>query len=304
MPSVFGTGGAAELEGTEKIPHGAAMLVDGNNLLMRAITVMFKSPSALSSRGVNTGPLVAFIGSLSRYVRLVKPEKLVVCWDGGACTHRLALHPGYKGARNEPPDQASAEIKNSSFDLAKRFLTAALIQQVCVEGFEADDLIARYWLMPWITPVVILSGDKDLLQLVATDTVQLRPGDDEVWDRERVIEKLDIPPAWVGRWLALKGDTSDGVEGIKGIGPKKAAKLLHEANGNLWTIKRDRPDDAALIDRNMALVDLIEYPAPSMPPLPELCPFVIDPPNALATFAAKYDLARLATAIDDGTLWA
>jgi 5'-3' exonuclease len=150
------------------------LVVDGNNLLMRATRAMERSN--LSAHGVPTGPLVAFVNSLTQYVRVVDPARMVVCWDGGH-VYRTRLLATYKQGRRSRGYRY--ETVGDPFSLAKEFLTLSGIHHVLMPGVEADDLVAYYCQNRDQARVVILSGDKDLLQLLSgdDDVTQFRLGD-------------------------------------------------------------------------------------------------------------------------------
>lgn len=218
------------------------MIVDGQNLLMRAIFAA--KGSNMSSDGVATGPLVIFINSLAKHVQQERPERLLVVWDGGTSPHRLAILPAYKANRKEVPTE-DQEHRDSAHDLAARFLALCAIGQNTIHRREADDVIAAAW--AHVRPedadkIVILSSDKDFLQLVGpnpfgveTELVRLSSAGTPTdrWTALRVVEELDYAPEEWPLITALAGDASDGVPGVPGIGPKRALKLLRAAEWQL-----------------------------------------------------------------------
>lgn len=240
------------------------LLIDGNNMLMRAVHASQRNGVVMSTEdGVNTAALVIFINLLSRHIREESPTHLVVCWDGGRSAFRTGLYPDYKAHR---PDRAETADERGPFAQAKEFCTLAGMHHVERPGWEADDLIAAYWQNTRRTDpggrIVILSGDKDLLQLLDDHTYQVRPatppaGTDR-WDAWRVGEHYEVPPKHLSKAMAMIGDTGDNVPGVRGIGPKKAAKAL-AAGG--WTLEGalhhlKRGDDLADARLWHALVDL------------------------------------------------
>ncbi|MBL8810024.1 MAG: hypothetical protein JNM43_07610 [Planctomycetaceae bacterium] len=150
-------------------------------------------------------------------VRTLRPRRIVFALDGGH-VHRTALLPEYKAHR--PPDEPGLVAQK---ELAEKAIRAAGLQAVRVEGFEADDVLAsiarRY------TGTVICSSDKDLLALCSVARV-FHP-----WQGGQFVtseSRLGLPAGQVTDFLALCGDTSDGVPGVKGVGEKTAAALLAE----------------------------------------------------------------------------
>src|SRR5581483_2701697 len=202
-------------------PPGTVMLVDGHNLVMRSIHAGSKTGMATSDGVYSTGPLTLFINMLSSYVREWKPTSVVVCWDHGPSERRRRLFPDYKLARREAPEE---DGKDTHFGLVKRFLSLCGIQQVSVEGYEADDVIAAYWSLlrrdtQWDTPeeslikIVIVSGDKDFFQLLDTGVVQIRPetGGYTLWTPQRVVQEMGCEAIHVPDLMALQGDPGDGI---------------------------------------------------------------------------------------------
>jgi DNA polymerase-1 len=296
------------------------LLVDGNNLLARADFAAKGKQVAMSADGVNTAALVIFINMLSRYVRMVKPERIRVCWDAG---HQMRddLYSGYKASRKQHIDGSPDTVP---FAQAKEFLTWAGVSHSWVGGWEADDLIAVH-VRQARGEVVILSSDKDLLQLVGKTwhdvrgglpeswrgVTQIRPPGDIVWGEFHVEEKFGVLPHLLPYYLALVGDPGDGVPGLRGVGPKKACKMLSEAEGDwealLATLEPEKAEEAALM---LSLVDLryIEYPWQVTAACPQPEPFRPTDPNMMAwddlsRFCERYELASIYDRLLDGTLW-
>jgi DNA polymerase-1 len=207
-------------------PAGAGdvlYLVDLSGYVFRAYHAL---PPLSSSRGEPTHAVLGTVNMLQKIVSERRPHMFALAMDSKGPTFRHALDPRYKATRPPPPPDLSAQM--SRVEQIARAYDVAIFQR---EGLEADDLIAavtaRALAEGW--RVVIVSADKDLMQLV-------RDGDDRVvlWDsmRDRVFgpaevrEKLGVPPSLVRDYLALTGDTSDNVPGVPGVGPKTAVDLL------------------------------------------------------------------------------
>lgn len=273
------------------------------------------SRSGLSVGEIPTGPLVAFIGTLSRHIREEKPDRVIVCWDGGKSEARLAIDPNYKGQRNPAPE--FEEYKDSAYDLMKRFLALANIHHVGCRGWEADDLIAYYWRnhRPIDDKVVILSSDKDFLQLLVTDQVeQVRLGSHDTptdrWTHDRVVEEMGCQPADLVNAMAIAGDTSDNIPGVPRFGMKTAIKALDKAAWSLeyavtWDVRlaphRER------IETNRSLVDLrdVSLTGLDLPPAP---PFQPTQPGDLMFadllgFLTRFKMERVKSSLYMGTLW-
>lgn len=248
------------------------LLVDGNNLVMTAVYGMQRT--SLEAQGVSTGPFVASVGRLSRYVREVAPTRLLVAWDGGRSIRRKTLDPGYKANRSQEPQAQAAD----TFTLINQFCTLAGVPQLTIRGEEADDLIAHAWSGLSLTQeterIVILSADKDLLQLVGSnphgiETQQIRfnstnayaktPAD--VWTGERLVQEKGVEPRHLAMLMALTGDQVDCVRGVSGVGPVKGLRLLQTHGFDLDRVaaavrKTHGDEEADRIPVDFELVDL------------------------------------------------
>jgi len=200
------------------------LLVDGHAYAYRAFYAI-REMRAPGGRATNA--IFGFINMLGRARALVNPSHLAVVWDGGLDSARLEALPGYKGQRPEMPDELEVQL-----DEIQGYLEAAGIRSICFEGVEADDLVAvlvrKASERGWST--VIATSDKDFMQLVSPQVKLLNPGDKQqpIWDEEKVMAKTGVRPAQITDWLSLVGDTVDNIDGVRGVGPKTAAKLLAE----------------------------------------------------------------------------
>lgn len=286
------------------------LLVDGNNLLVRAVEATRRA-AMTSPSGVSTAALVVMARTLSRYIRGEVPYKVIVLWDRGYA-RRAALYPPYKAAR----PQAADDYRSTSKQLVQELLQLCRVQQHSVPGEEADDLIAEYWRTA-TTPVVILSNDKDLLQLVGQtptghDCEQIRISSANTptdrWGEREVREHFGCTPAQIPVAMSLAGDSVDGIPGIPGFGMKTAVKHLAAADWNLDAVTHphviSRRDEIALYRQ---LVDLRDIPLGQ--PLPTLTPFMpvtVGPDRAWAAlnwFLADYHLNDLRTRMIVGEMW-
>lgn len=200
------------------------LLIDGNSLVHRAYHAL---PALATRDGQPTQAVYGFTRMLLKVLKQEAPGRAVVAFDRGQPRARMELLAAYKG--NRPP--ADDDLK-SQFPLVKE-VVAALGLAICeVEGFEADDLIgtlaAQAEAAGW--RVLLLTGDRDLLQLVTGRTTALltRKGITELepFDPAKVREVLGVEPRQIPDLKALVGDTSDNIPGVPGIGPKSAGALL------------------------------------------------------------------------------
>lgn len=291
------------------------LLIDGNNLLIRAVYGAGHGGMTTSDGEWNTGPLVAFINTLSRLVHDYRPGAMAVCWDAGPSEYRLGLYPDYKSARNDPPLPGDELTKESHFALAKTFLTHAGIQQVAVPGWEADDVIAAYWQQQADVTVdpgllVIASGDKDFAQLLDLGVIQVRPmngGRYELWTLDVVLEKYGCLPHQMPLLKALMGDPTDGIPGVRGLGPKKALKALEKASWRLEEVQElSDPVKRSAADLSLALVDLREAPRPEVPPLSIFQPYGPKDGSMFQNLVLYLRALEIESVVDKlyaGTLW-
>lgn len=202
------------------------LLIDGNAIMHRAYHAI---PPFKTKSGIQTNAIYGFFSILNKAVLDYKPDHLIVCFDTPVPTFRKKLFKEYQSHRPKMETELS-----SQFQPVKEGLDAAHIAHIEKEGFEADDVIGTisHIYSKNGDRVLILSGDRDILQLVNERifviTPQLGFGKEKLYDRESVIERFGIPPDKIPDFKALMGDSSDNYKGAKGIGPKTAAKLLKE----------------------------------------------------------------------------
>ncbi len=197
-------------------------LVDGSHAIFRAYHAL---PHLSTRQGVPTNAVYGFTTMLLRAIREGSPTHLAVAFDEEGKQARIEIYADYKATRGAPPDDLRPQ-----FPLVRRVLEALNVPAVGLSGWEADDVIAtlarRARSLGW--EVVIVTGDKDLLQLV-DGAVRCYDSMYEKWyGPAEVEEKWGVPPHLVADLLALTGDKIDNVPGIPGVGEKTAAALLKE----------------------------------------------------------------------------
>ncbi len=220
-------------------PH--LFLVDGHALIYRAFYALISRPLR-TSRGENTSAAWGIVNFLLRLQTRYQPEYLVWVLDAGD-SFRTQRYPEYKSTRQK----LGAELQ-ADFDLALEqvgaLLAAFRVPVLAIDGYEADDVIGTLARRESAEgrQVVIVSGDKDFYQLIGPRIALLNPGRggaagvEEQWvDESNASERLGVPPHQVIDYLALVGDSSDNVPGVRGIGEKGAVLLLQEF-GNLETL--------------------------------------------------------------------
>lgn len=209
-------------------------LVDGYALIYRAFFALITRPLR-TARGENTSAAWGVTNFLLRLREKYRPDYLVWVNDAGD-SFRTAEYAEYKSTREKLDDELQADF-DTAVERVRALLAAFRIPLVEVQGYEADDVIGTLALRAADRGLqaVIVSGDKDFYQLIRPNVALLNPGRggpagvDEVWVTEaNASDRLGVPPSQVTDWLALVGDTSDNVPGVKGIGEKGAVQLLQE----------------------------------------------------------------------------
>lgn len=197
-------------------------IVDGSSYIFRAY---YAIRHLSNSKGLPTNAVYGFTQMLLRLLKEEKPEYLVMVFDSKEPSFRKKEYEAYKANREVPPDDLIPQ-----FDYIKKVVTALNIPQLELPGFEADDIIATVAkkLVPAENPVVIVTGDKDLMQLVNHHIVLLDEMKGRRIDVEGVREKFGVKPEQVVDVLGLMGDSSDNIPGVPGIGPKTASQLIQQ----------------------------------------------------------------------------
>ena len=225
---------------TEKNKTPLVALVDGSNYIYRAF---YAIPLLTSSKGFPTNAIYGFTNMLLKLKRELKPDYIVVTFDLKGPTTRHEEFEDYKATRKPMPDDLIPQIPFIK-DVVRGFSICVLEKQ----GTEADDIIGTLTVRAsekgWRT--AIISGDKDLMQLVDENVVMIDTMKDKTYDAAAVKEKFGVGPDKVVEILGLMGDTSDNIPGVPGIGPKTAQRLIEEYgsveeiiknSGNLKNVK-------------------------------------------------------------------
>ena len=201
-------------------------LIDGHALAYRmyfALTGGGSSARWQTSTGEPTAGTYGFVRELLRIIEKEKPDYLAVAFDTGK-TFRDEIFPQYKGTRAKMPDDLRVQIER-----IRQVVDAFNIPRLEMEGFEADDVLgsAAHWAAGQGLGVKIITGDRDLLQLVNQRTIVYLAGDDQNYiTPEDVLAKLHVRPEQVVDYKALVGDKSDNIPGVAGVGEKTTEVLL------------------------------------------------------------------------------
>jgi DNA polymerase I len=209
-------------------------LIDGYALIYRAFFAMISRPLR-TSKGENTSAAWGVANFLLRLREKYRPDYVAWINDAGT-SFREARYPDYKSTREKLDEELQADF-DRALERIRSLLAAFRVPLVTVPGYEADDVIATLATTAAGRGLqaVIVSGDKDFYQLIGPGVALLNPGRggpaavEETWvDEANAGERLGVPPSQVVDFLALVGDSSDNVPGVKGIGEKGAQKLLLE----------------------------------------------------------------------------
>ena len=247
-------------------------LIDGNSIAYRAFYAL---PEDLATKsGQVTNAVFGFTRMLIRLIKDHHPEGIAVAWDVSRQTFRTESYPEYKATRNKAPDHFRSQLP-----LMDEVLQALHIIQLRQEGYEADDIIAsltrRAVADEW--DVLIVTGDRDAFQLIDdhVNVLYTRRGisDTVLANEDWVTDRYGITPAQYVEYAALRGDTSDNLPGVPGVGEKTAAKLIAEygnIDGVFTAIGEQTPKlrenlaqsrDQVFLNRElMDLVDDLEIP--------------------------------------------
>jgi DNA polymerase I len=203
-------------------------LIDGPSLVYRAFYAL--PESIATSTGVPTNAIFGFASMLVKIVTEYGVCSTVVAWDAGT-SGRTELFPEYKAQRRSRPD-----LLKQQWPAMEPLVEAFGYRNVKIEGFEADDVIAslaeRALKASPPVPVMIVTGDRDVFQLIdgqgLVKVMATSRGitDTKIYDRQAVVDRYGIPPEMIPDFYGLKGDTSDNIPGVPGIGDKTASELL------------------------------------------------------------------------------
>lgn len=241
-------------------------LIDGHALAYRmyfALTAGSSSQRWQTSKGEPTAGTYGFARELMRILEQEKPEYIAVAFDTGK-TFRDKIFPEYKATRAKMPDDLRPQIER-----IRHLVDAFNIPRLEMEGYEADDVLGSIakQLATQGLGVKIITGDRDLLQLVNRRTAVYLAGDDQNYiTDEDVVKKLGVRPAQVVDYKAIVGDKSDNIPGVAGVGEKTAMNLLEKYGTldaiyahldeveNRWKAKLETGKDKAYLSRDLAQI--------------------------------------------------
>ncbi len=220
------------------------VLIDGNAILHRAYHAL---PPLTNKKGEVANAVYGFFSMFLKIIEDLKPSYIAVCFDRPKPTFRQALYAGYQQNRPKMADDLVPQI-----GMVHAVLEKMKVSIFEIDGYEADDLIGTLAFQSQKLETIIVSGDRDMLQLVNDRVKVLMPvtglSNTLLYDPKKVEEKYGVTPSQFIDYKALVGDASDGYPGVSGIGPKTASDLLKKYNTfeNLYKHVSDLPEKIGL----------------------------------------------------------
>jgi DNA polymerase-1 len=230
------------------------IVIDGSNLLWRTYWIAETRQKLVNSKGIWTGPIYMFLKSVKGLQEKFKPNNTWVTWDKKlkypSTNFRKELAPGtYKQNR----DDDKSKLIHEQHDELSKWLTVLGVKQIYPGVLEADDIIS--WLVrEKLTTSVIVSVDKDLLQLVDDNIHYYNPIKKKLITPQNFVEEVGVEIFEYNNYKALLGDKSDNVEGISGYGVQKSSKLCKEGYDGI--IAKLSEEDKQKFDKNLILTNL------------------------------------------------
>tara|TARA_Y100000768_G_scaffold113610_1_gene83749 strand:+ start:1352 stop:4078 length:2727 start_codon:yes stop_codon:yes gene_type:complete len=221
-------------------------IIDGMAQIYRAHFAMITNPLTTKD-GKHTSVIYGFLNMLFKIIRDEKPDYLVIAMDSKSKTFRHDLFADYKANRQKMPDEISYQIP-----ILKEIINYLGVELIEKPGYEADDIMGSLSKIAESIDIesYIVSGDKDMLQMVNDNIIVYSPGNrfkpTTKFQKDNVKEKMGVYPNRVIDLLSLIGDSSDNIPGVRGVGPKTAIKLIEEFDNienilnNVDNIKNER----------------------------------------------------------------
>lgn len=208
-----------------KVAENSLVLVDGSSYLYRAF---YAFPPLTNGLGEPTGAMYGVLNMLKSLISQVNPKYIAVVFDAKGKTFRDALFEQYKSHRPPMPDDLRKQIQP-----LHEMIKALGLPLLVVDGVEADDVIGTLAVSASKCgqKVLISTGDKDMAQLVDENITLINTMTNTILDVEGVVEKYGVPPSLIIDYLALRGDSSDNIPGVAGVGEKTALGLLQHLGG-------------------------------------------------------------------------
>jgi len=220
------------------------VIIDGQSYIYRAF---FAIRRLSNSKGLPTNAIYGFVQMMQKVVKELTPEYLCIVFDSKEKTFRHEIYNEYKAHRPPMPDDLSIQIPH-----IQKIVDAYNIKKLAISGYEADDIIATLAKKgkSYGNEIIIITGDKDLMQLVDNDIRIYDTMKDKIYSADDVEKKYGVRPEYIIDLLALWGDSSDNIPGAKGIGEKTALNIVKQF-GHIEDIlkARDKIESKSLRDK-------------------------------------------------------
>ena len=230
------------------------LVIDGSNLLWRVFWIAETRQKLVNTKGIWTGPIYMFLKSVKGLQEKFKPNNTWVIWD------KKLIYPSTNFRKDLAPetykqnrDDDKSKLIHEQHDELSKWLTVLGIKQIYPGVLEADDIIS--WLTrEKLTSAIIVSVDKDLLQLVTEHVHYYNPIKKRLITPSNFVEEVGVEIKEYNNYKALLGDKSDNVEGIQGYGVQRSTKLCKEGYDGI--VAKLSEEDKLKFDKNLVLTDL------------------------------------------------
>jgi len=298
------------------------LLFDGHNVFIRAYSGLMKQ-DLRNKEGQGTWGVYGTLNTLASMIRRYEPSHVMIAFDKGRSSKRLAIDPEYKANRVKDKAQPSLSDPWEDFrpqmDLLFQFLNKIGIPHLRLQDVEADDIIAKAAIEygPVFDQVVIVSADHDIHQLIRENIIVVKPSlsqsrdiKEEVFDSESIVAQWKIEPIRLPEIWAIMGDKGDNVPGVPGLGPVKATKLIEE-HGDLESVISNNEKVKAheeIVRRAFELIQLDGKDNIPFPPLGSLQFNPVTPTtpthgDRLLKLLEHFELNSIKERWLNGTLW-
>lgn len=240
MPNMARVSGDVKNSPSQKFLDDALFIVDASSYIFRAYYGL--QSELIAPDGTPTHATFAFVQMIRSLTNSFKSKKLVLVWDRKEPSFRAELYSEYKANRSAPPEDLSLQIQNTI-----KLMELWGYPQLSAAGYEADDIIATLAKRSF-DPVVIVTADKDLLQLVNENVWCLDTKKNQWSNEKEAEEKFGVPPNLIADVQAIMGDSSDNIPGAPGIGPKGAAELIKHF-GSLDAVLKTAKERSDALDK-------------------------------------------------------
>jgi DNA polymerase-1 len=298
------------------------LLFDGHNIYIRAFSGLARQ-NLRNSEGIGTWGAYGTLNTIASMVRRYEPTHVLVAFDKGRSSKRLAIDSEYKANRNKNKEKKSTDDSFFEEFRPQMELTFELCKRIGIpflrlQDVEADDIIAKAVreFRDVFDEIVIVSADHDIRQLIRHNVKVVKPSlgqkgiDEEVFGPEQIMEEWGVTPWRLPEIWALMGDKGDNIEGIRGIGPKKATKLIADYGSLEKAIEENElvAENEEIVRKAYSLIILEGLDDIPFPPLGSLQFSPVEPSTKVYGDQLKklfdyFELTSITERWTKGTLW-